>query len=93
MPQCRLLLHLKYWKIRIGDMAKKTKIKHPHRLHRILEITKEGYDSYSWIWWTISLSAIIGNSLFGQVGLGAAVVTFIIFFVLGYFHKRVIREK
>jgi hypothetical protein len=55
-----------------------------------LRTTKVGYDNYAWIWWIVSLSVIIGNSLFGLVGVSAIVFSFALFYILGILHKHVV---
>ncbi len=71
----------------------KMKNKEKFKWHRVLSITKEGYDNYSWFWWIISLSALIGNSLFGAAGLSTVIFSFVIFYILGALHKKISKPE
>ncbi len=73
-------------------MARKAKARHLI-IREVLKTMKDGYDHYSWFWWIISLSIIIGNSLFGLVGTSAIIVSFVLFYVLGLFHRHVVSQK
>jgi hypothetical protein len=51
-------------------------------LYAILHTMKTGYDKASWLFWSISLSALIG-SFFGLAGASAVVITLGFFYVVG----------
>jgi hypothetical protein len=62
------------------------------RIGRVVEAMRLGWNSYSFIFYIGSISAILGT-LFGSVGWLSVIVTILFFYFTGKFEQRVQKEK
>jgi hypothetical protein len=70
------------------------KILHQHliNLHSIHETLKEGWQEYNLYFYIGGISAIIGG-FFNVAGASALILTFIFFYYMGKFHRRIAKQK
>ena len=61
-------------------------------LHNIHETMKEGWQEYNLYFYIGGVSAIIGG-FFNVAGIAALILTFIFFYQMGRFHKKVTKLK
>jgi uncharacterized membrane protein len=59
---------------------------------KVIEAMRIGWNSYSFIFYIGSISAILGT-LFGNVGWLSVIVTIIFFYVVGRFEQKVQKER